>query len=219
MESRASQWLSLYISEMILQITTGERYPVETLEYNLENMCLPRVVIDDLRVALRHICLGGCRVNNLENWMKRGTANSTGVFEFEMVVLHTVTTTSGYLMEYRGGPTNWRSKVDTTKRPTMVSSMNKQRVEALRLMSGIDLSSDTMYLQYQRDERNGLAQQERIHISSAKTKHDILNTEFGLDLSSIGGHDLANSLLGKTPDQICAKVPEVFRILHIECVI
>lgn len=64
-----------------------------------------------------------------------------------------------------------------------------------------------------------IAQQERIAISSAKTKNEILKTGFGLDLSSIGGHDLANSLLGKTPDQVCAKLPEIFRILHIECVI
>jgi len=41
---------------------------------------------------------------------------------------------------------------------------------------------------------------------------------FGIDTSSITGHDLANSVLGKTPEEICKKIPEIFRVLHIESV-
>lgn len=41
----------------------------------------------------------------------------------------------------------------------------------------------------------------------------------GLDLSTIEGHVSVNSLLGKTPGQICAGIPEYFRILHMESVI
>lgn len=205
--------------EMILEITTGERYPVEPIDYHLKNTYLPRVVIDDLRIALRHICMDGCRTNNRENWTKRGTANSTGIFEFDMVVLHIVTKTVAHLVDYRSDPTAWGNKAEASKRQMVDRSIAEQRVEMLRLISGIDLSSNTKYLEYQRDAKAGLAQQEKIDMLSAKTKYDILNTEFGLNLASIGGHDLANSLLRKTPDQICAKLPNIFRILHIECVI
>ncbi len=41
----------------------------------------------------------------------------------------------------------------------------------------------------------------------------------GIDPKSIQGHDLANSIIGKTPDDVCAKIPEMFRILHIESVV
>ncbi len=98
-------------------------------------------------------------------------------------------------------------------------SLASQRVQMLKSMYGIDLSNDSDYLQYQRDKKDGLVQQRVVDISSAKTQKDVLDAELGLNPSSIGGHDLANSHLGKTPDQICAMVPEIFRILHIECVI
>lgn len=102
--------------EMILEITTGERYPVEPLDYRLKNINLPRVVIDDLRVSLRHICMGCCRTNNLGNWIAREMANSTGIFEFEMVVLHIVTKTVVHLAEYRSDPTNLINKAKAPKR-------------------------------------------------------------------------------------------------------
>lgn len=41
----------------------------------------------------------------------------------------------------------------------------------------------------------------------------------GINLSNIEGHVSVNSLLGKTPEKICAGIPEHFRILHIESVI
>ena len=77
----------------------------------------------------------------------------------------------------------------------------------------------TQFLQYQREKPFGLAQREKVDILSAKVQEDIVDSDFGLNASSIGGYDLANSLLGKKPDQICDKVPGIFRILHIECVI
>ena len=41
----------------------------------------------------------------------------------------------------------------------------------------------------------------------------------GTSLSTIQQHNRVSSLLGKTPEEICAGVPEHFRILHIECVV
>ena len=42
---------------------------------------------------------------------------------------------------------------------------------------------------------------------------------FGIDPSTIQGHHLANTILGKTPEEIYAKIPETSRILHCESVI
>ncbi len=42
---------------------------------------------------------------------------------------------------------------------------------------------------------------------------------FGIDPSSVQGHDLANSILGKTPEEVCKKIPEAWRILHIESIV
>lgn len=49
------------------------------------------------------------------------------------------------------------------------------------------------------------------------TTPDHANT--GVDFSTIESHVSVNSLLGKSPEQICAGIPEYFRILHIENVI
>lgn len=45
------------------------------------------------------------------------------------------------------------------------------------------------------------------------------NQDGGIDLSTIQGHESVTSLLGKTPEEICAGLPEYFRVLHIESVI
>lgn len=66
-----------------------------------------RNVIDDLRVALRRILWDGCQINNLENWNERGTVNSAGIFEFEMIVLKIVANSVARLGEFRNDPTKW----------------------------------------------------------------------------------------------------------------
>ena len=202
--------------EIVLEIRTGERYPVELAEYHLKNTCLPRIVIDDLRVALRRILWEGCQINNLDNWNKRGTANSAGMFEFETIVLQIVAKAFAHLEEFRKNQIKW---TEASKQHTIDRSLASQRVQTLKSMYSIDLSNDSDYLESQRGKKDGLMQQHKVDISSAKTQKDIVDAEFGLNPSSIGGHDLANSLLGKTPGEICAKVPEIFRILRIECVI
>ena len=205
--------------EIILEITKGERYPVEPLDYHLKNICLPRVVIDDLRVVLRQIYLHNCQINTVERCNERGTANSIGIFAFEMAVLHVVAKTIAHLLEYRRDPTNSRYKTGTVQQQMVDRSLVKKGLEMLEDMYGIDLSRDTKYLQYQRNKQDGMDGREKLDISSAKTKKDIIDSEFGLNPSSIGEHDLVISLLGKTPDQICLILPEIFRIFDIECVV
>ena len=46
-----------------------------------------------------------------------------------------------------------------------------------------------------------------------------MNSMFGIDPKSIQGHDLANSIIGKTSEDVCATIPEIFRVLHIESVV
>lgn len=46
-----------------------------------------------------------------------------------------------------------------------------------------------------------------------------IGPDSGVDLSSIEGHSLVHKLLQQKPEQICAKVPKHFRILHVETVL
>jgi len=44
-------------------------------------------------------------------------------------------------------------------------------------------------------------------------------SEKGIDISSIQGDATASSVLGKLPEEICALIPQQFRILHVESVL
>jgi hypothetical protein len=46
---------------------------------------------------------------------------------------------------------------------------------------------------------------------------EVLDNPVGVDLASI--KDTAHHILGKTPEQICAKLPEKIRVLHVESVL
>ena len=213
--------------EMTLEITTGKWYPVQPLEYHLKNIYLPRMVIDDLRVALRPIFLQGCQTNTLENWSKRRMANSHGIFEYDKIVLNIVAKTVAHLVEYRSAhivecrsnPTKSRSKTKAGRHFVKDKRMTYERLGLLESMGGIDLFTNPKFNQLKWSGNDAVVGPERMDITSAQSRKDIIDSELGLDPSSVVGHDFANTLLGKTPEQICAKVPKVFRILHIECVL
>lgn len=40
-----------------------------------------------------------------------------------------------------------------------------------------------------------------------------------IDLASVQGHDLANPILGKRSEEVCAEIPQQFQILHIESLV
>lgn len=49
--------------------------------------------------------------------------------------------------------------------------------------------------------------------------HEIKDSMWGIDPASIQGDELANTILGKTPEEVCIVIPEMFRILHIESLV
>lgn len=61
--------------------------------------------------------------------------------------------------------------------------------------------------------------EQNLTFSSVQHRSEIMSSMFGIDPKSIQGHDLAKSIVGKTPEDVCAKIPEIFRILHIESVV
>ena len=64
-----------------------------------------------------------------------------------------------------------------------------------------------------------LTDEQKLDISTVGEKTAIMDSMFGIDPKSIQGHNLANSIIGKNPEEVCAKIPEMFRILHIESVV
>ena len=151
--------------EINLVIRTGDSYPAKPLNYYVENLSLPRLVVDDLRVALRQVALADSKANRLEAWNARWEANTYGLFNFAMTSLHLASRTAAHLAAFR---------------------------------------KDPKYLQKASDSAEE-------QISSYEDP--------GLDLKSIREDVSIKSILGKTPEEICADLPEYFRILHIESVI
>jgi len=87
--------------EMKLVTRTGDSYPAIPLDYDVENLNLPRLEVDQLRVALRQIALADIEANSLEAWNARDEANSYGHFDFAMTNLNLASKTAEYLAAYR----------------------------------------------------------------------------------------------------------------------
>lgn len=101
------QGFTLTFPEMAVCIVTGDRYPVKALSYQVKNISLPRVVVDQLRVALRGIHETDARANTFESWKGRESSES-GCFEFEMGALHIAARATTHLELYRKDRTYWR---------------------------------------------------------------------------------------------------------------
>jgi len=150
--------------EMKLVLRTGENYPVIPLDYDVENLSLPRLEVDKLRAALRQITLADIKVNSLGAWNARKEANY-GHFDFAMTSLNLASKTAEHLAAYR-------KTIEDLQEP-----------------------------------------------SDAPEKPAVFDGKLGLDLKSIPGDLLIKSILKRTPEEICANLPEQFRVLHIESVI
>lgn len=216
--------------EMTLDIITGEKYPVEPLTYIVTNTSLPRVIVDQLRVALRAIYAHDTAANSLEKWCKRASSES-GCFEFKHVAFHLSAKTDAHLKHFRMDPNYWQSH--SVALQTTDYHLSLERREYLYYHYDIDLIHDPAkrghrdedYRKYDPlnpdySKKSGdLTAEQKLVLSDVKHQSEIKDSMFGIDPSSIHGHNLANSILGKTPEEICKKIPEIFRILHIESVI
>jgi len=156
--------------EIVLRVQTGRAYPAEQLSYKIENLSLPRLVVDPLKTKLRLQVEEDTRINNYETWADREADDAYGVFQFKMTALKIIQITATHLKEYRNKETG--------------ESANKDN----------DLAKT---LQYKND-----------HISLA-----------GVDISTLKEDASAATILGKSLEDICAEIPEEFRVLHIESVL
>ncbi|KAF3940594.1 hypothetical protein ABW19_dt0209251 [Dactylella cylindrospora] len=88
--------------EMILTLTTGERYPVFPLSYAIDNISLPRLVVDSIRIALRQIMVQFDDKNAIQRWLTRADNESNyGAFESDMVALQLAKETRERVIAYR----------------------------------------------------------------------------------------------------------------------
>ena len=116
---------------------------MEPLKYHLKNLCLPRIVVDELRVALRNVFLDGSKTNNDENWNRRSALNFAGLFAFEMAVLHIATKTTTHHVRYRK---DLHNGLQAKKQQQVKESLAEQRIEMLEDVY-IDLADEAQYHQ------------------------------------------------------------------------
>ena len=210
--------------EMTLDISTGAIYPVQPLEYHITNVHLPRVVVDQLRVKLKEIHTFCKQLNTIDRWYERALSTS-GCFEFEMNALYFVIELLAHLKRFRLDPTYWRNRVDLRRTDYEFSLERRKilkhyyRVQGLFPDSDEEADSFDPFNQDWSKKATDMTHEQKLILSDVKDQREIKDSMFGIDPSSVQGHDLANSILGKTPEEVCAKIPEIFRILHIESVV
>lgn len=166
------QGFTLSFPEMAVYIVTGDRYPVSALTYEVKNIRLPRVVVDQLRVALRGIHETDARANTFERWRERESSES-GCFEFEMGALHIAARAIHHLEHYRKDPTYWRNQIHLQRTDYKLSL---ERRKYLRDMYGYD---DLVPDESDEEEDSG----------KKKQRYDPFNPDwyvyFGVNLSSL----------------------------------
>ncbi len=215
---------TLKCPKMALVITTGDGCPVKPLTYQITNINLPRVIIDQLRVKVRAIDEIDRRANTSEQWCRRHLSDN-GCFQFEMAALHIIVETIAFLKYFRSDPTYWKNKT-TLRRTDYELSFERRGIlksyyRLYSLLPDPDNNKD-IYDPFNLDwskKETDMTNERELALSEVRGKSEIENSMFGIDPSSVQGHDLVNSILGKTPEEVCDKIPESFRILHIESVV
>ncbi|KFX97827.1 hypothetical protein V490_02604 [Pseudogymnoascus sp. VKM F-3557] len=93
--------LILSYPELTISMHTGPTYPAEQLQVEIENVSLPRLVVDELRNAAREIVARDSGTNNYEAWSRRSQNDDYGLFEFEMTAFKVALSASEHLEGYR----------------------------------------------------------------------------------------------------------------------
>ncbi|OBT70445.1 hypothetical protein VE03_00038 [Pseudogymnoascus sp. 23342-1-I1] len=123
--------------ELTISLHTGPTYPAEQLQLEIDNISLPRLVVDELRNAAREIVVRDADTNNYEGWTRRSDIDDFGIFEFEMSAFHVARVASEHLESYR----------DSIKEPresARVEDLATKFKNDLVSREGIDLSSITI---------------------------------------------------------------------------
>ncbi|KFY41468.1 hypothetical protein V494_02980 [Pseudogymnoascus sp. VKM F-4513 (FW-928)] len=87
--------------ELTITLHTGPTYPAEQLQIEIENISLPRIVVDELRNEARGIVARDSDTNNHEAWSKWSQSDAFEPFDFEMTAFHVTQMASGHLKNYR----------------------------------------------------------------------------------------------------------------------
>lgn len=112
--------------EIKLHLFTGPAYPAEQLSFEIENLLLPRLDFDALRVELRKIRSDETAANNNQRWREREEGEA---FESEMTALHLVQKTIDFLNSFR--------KLDGSEEPLIKEKCKNDIIP----FSGIDLKT------------------------------------------------------------------------------
>ncbi|KAF3255597.1 hypothetical protein TWF128_005588 [Orbilia oligospora] len=128
--------------ELILTLTTGPHYPVLPLSYTLQNLTLPRLIIDNLRVELRKIMVTFSENESITRWLTReDNEQNYGIYEPDNIALSLLKTTSSHLTSYRN---SLQSLTPHPSAPLNITSQSlKTRSQILSSESGIDLTTYT----------------------------------------------------------------------------
>ncbi len=211
--------------EMTLEILTGDGYPVKPLTHQVTNISLPRIVIDQLRAVMRESHTIDSNKKTLQKWQERELYDN-GCFEFEMAALHIVAKCITHLKRFRSEPNYWRNQATTLRRTDYAMSSDRRRIlEEIYGLPSLLLDPDNPANTY--DPLNpdwskkvtDLTDEQKLDLASVQHQSEIKDSMWGIEAASVQGHELANTILSKTPEEVCAEIPEQFRILHIESVI
>lgn len=103
------QGFTLRYPELVLEIVTGDHYPVKPLTFETTNSTLPRVVIDGLREELRQIVFDDEKPSLAEEWRNRAECDNLESADFPMTALHLITATISRLKDFRADEKYWRN--------------------------------------------------------------------------------------------------------------
>ncbi|KAK6526397.1 hypothetical protein TWF694_004992 [Orbilia ellipsospora] len=124
--------------ELILTLETGDRYPVFPPSYTLDNLTLPRLVVDNLRISLRNIMVAFDDANAIKRWTSRAdNEENYGAFESDMVALQLATKTKEHILAHRAVVD---STIDLTNVAVNITAATS-RSEILNSHKGIDPAS------------------------------------------------------------------------------
>ncbi|KAK6502811.1 hypothetical protein TWF481_007856 [Arthrobotrys musiformis] len=124
--------------ELILTLTTGPHYPVLPLSYTVQNLTLPRLVIDNLRIELRKIMVGFCEGESITRWIKRAENENYGIYEPDNIALSLATTTNEHLKTYRA---SLLSKQSPSGPLDITSATLTSRSQILSSENGVDVTT------------------------------------------------------------------------------
>ncbi|KAK6513484.1 hypothetical protein TWF281_005108 [Arthrobotrys megalospora] len=123
--------------ELILTLTTGPKYPVLPLSYTVQNLTLPRLIVDNLRITLRNIMITFSENESLSRWLNRSTNSNYGIYDPDLLALSLAKATNEHITTYRS---SLSSKIDISSRPLDIKTTTT-RSQILSSEHGVDVTT------------------------------------------------------------------------------